>query len=190
MEQNTTCTTLYELHLWACIACSLLSVTNSLPLHSLALLWTCPSFPASSSSCCWGNKQHRHTVYSIAYWGSGRKRLWARCQKHTGKWCTAKRCYKSQLRCRDCGIYNSLMVVRVCLERHLTDSSRFESKLQYNKPFTNIKCVLSSAVNGIYIRFQANSTYSWGTIAFQVLKSEAVTVLSAQIVTFFVNYYY
>lgn len=79
--QNRKYTILYEPHLWACSACSLLSVTNSLPLHSLALVWTYPNFPASSSSCCWGNKQRHRTVYSISDWGSGKNWLHARCQK-------------------------------------------------------------------------------------------------------------
>lgn len=73
----------YTIYLVAGSACSLLSVTNSLPLHSLALVWTYPSFPASSSSCCWGNKQRHRTAYSISDWSSAKTWLHARSLSQT-----------------------------------------------------------------------------------------------------------
>ena len=54
--------------------------------HYQTWLWCRPSrasFPASSSICCWGNKQRHNAVYSIFHWGSGRNWLWPRCGKHT-----------------------------------------------------------------------------------------------------------
>lgn len=128
--QNRKYTILYEPHLWACSACSLLSVTNSLPLHSLALVWTYPNFPASSSSCCWGNKQCHRTVYSISDWGSGKNWLHARFQKAYRKVKRKKDTILSH-HCTCTGIDCNLKVVKVWLR--LT-SFRLELQYSRNKP--------------------------------------------------------
>lgn len=46
-------------------------------------------------------------IASLLHWGSGRNRLWARCQKHTAKWSIAKHCSQSPLYCK--GMWHKLL---------------------------------------------------------------------------------